>query len=69
MIRPMPSRRGLRAVAMFLLGFIAVAAIAAVAKLAGVYDESWIWALIGAAVAAIVVVGWDMIAGRDRSAS
>lgn len=54
---------------MFLLGFIAVAAIAAVAKLAGVYDESWTWALIGAAVAAIVVVGWDMIAGRNRSAT
>ena len=69
MIRAMPSRRGLRAIAMFLLGFIVVAAIAAVAKLASVYDESWTWALIGAAVVAIVVAGWDMIAGRNSSAT
>ena len=66
MIRAMPSSRGLRAIATFLLAFIVAAAIVAVAKLASLYDESWTWALIGAAVVAIVVAAWDR---RNRSAA
>ena len=54
---------------MFLLGFIVAAAVAAVAKLASLYDESWIWVLIGAAVVAILIAGWDMVAGRHSSAA
>ncbi len=54
---------------MFLLGFIVAGAIVAVAKLASLYDESWAWALIGAAIVAIVVAGWDMTSRRNRSAT